>query len=689
MACLIARPLTLGAAAALSLAMTGPAAGAMEHDASASSRSPALMTRAAALSDQKRWVDALAIYQRLQSETPDDPVVYRLRVMTLADLGSASLAWSLYQARPELFSEAERARLSADRIARLTVWGGFTPLSEGTRLADMQRAADARALGAGQVQSDPGALLRQRFDDIVVLNGLDRHEDAALLYQQLRAAGTEVPPYAQAAAGDSLLAIRRPEDAIHALEGAAAALPDDIDTQVVLAYAYLESERHADALAHLQKIAAREPAWPKVPGAPVGYQNWNRYQADTNLAMIHAYSSDPVTAQAALAPMARLAPNNADLQAKLGTVFMQRGWEDQALERFNVAHTIDPLSLQARIGQVGALAQVGRIDQARSIHDALLVAFPGNVHVDRMHQDWRTRTGWQVEIGAQRGRSEGPDSLATASPLGSDDGSHAISVYSPLLGDRWRVGAFQQDRWAEFQGPRVRDRRHGVGVRYAYDRLSVDARVSRSDDAFIDATSVGIDAGWRFSETLQGRVSAERDSADASLQARASGIGADTIALGLDWTPDERSALSGEIRQWRYDDGNRREGFNINGRRLLRVQPRSIFAVEGGLHASRGDRDDAPYFNPGRDAGWNVAAVMDSTHWRRYESSFSQRIGVGVGQYWQEDFGSAVIPSLQYRHDWQLGSNRHLDYGLGWSRPVYDGTRETRLTFDIAFRWGN
>lgn len=694
MSCSTARPLALAIAAALGLAMAGPALSAPAPGAAgpaelttASARTVAL-ARAAALSDQKRWIEALAIYQRLQAESPEDPEVYRLRVLSLADLGGAGLAWSLYQARPELFTEAERARLSADRIARLTVWGGFTPVSETARLHDMQRAADARAPGGMAFTRDPAAPLRQNFDDLVVLNGLERHHEAAARYWLLRNSGHEIPPYALAAAGDSLLAIREPEAAIEALEGAVAALPEDIDAQVVLAYAYLESERHEDALRHLQNVVAREAAWPKVATAPVGYQNWNRYGAETNLAMIRAYSEDPAGAQAMLAPMVRLAPGNSDLQAKLGSVLLQRGWETQALERFDIAHTLDPRNVEARIGQVDALAQLGRMDRARTIHDALLEAYPGNVHVRRLDREWRARTGWQLEASAGRGRSEGRDAAST-SPLGSDEGGYAVSVYSPLLADRWRVGAFRNDHWADFQDQRVRDRRNGVGLRYDHDRLGLDAHVARSDDRFIDATAVGLSAGWRFSEVLHGRVSAERNSADASLQARAAGIGADTVALGFDWSPDERNGLSGELRQWRYDDGNRREGFALNGKRQLRVEPRLAFGLEGGIYASRGSRDDAPYFNPERDAGWEVAGVLDTIHWRRYEQAFRQRFGVGVGQYWQEDFGSAVIPSLQYRHDWELGGGRHLDYGLAWSRPVYDGARETHLSFDITLRWGD
>lgn len=647
---------------------------------------------AAGLRDDRRWLEALAVYERLQASAPGDDEVYRLRTLTLADLGSADLAWTLQQARPELFDPAQRQRLAADRIARLARWGGVVPIDEAHRLDDMQRAAAAI--------DDVAASPRQRFDQLVVLNGLEQHAEVAEQYRQLRSDGLEVPPYALAAAGDSLLAVRRPREAIEALEGATAALPDDVDTQVVLAYAYLEAGRHADAQAHLQRIVANEPAWARQPEAKAGFPNWKRYSAETNLAMVHAYSRDPARAQAMLEPMVAYAPHSADLQAKLALVLMQRGLDEQALQRFDIAHTQDPRNLEARIGQVGALAELGRLRRAREAHDALLAGYPDNVHARRLDREWRSRTGWQLEASARRGRGDADDNAATASPLGARDGGHALAVHSPLLADRWRIGAFREERWAEFDDdstpdePRVRDLRHGIGLQYRHDRLALQLHAARSDDrrddpSAVDATAFGIAADWRFSDRLHGRLQAERNGADASLQAREAGILADTIEIGIDWTADERSGLGAELRQWRYDDGNRREAAAINGYRQLVVRPRLAFELRGGAYAGRGSRDDAPYFNPSRDAGWNLAASLETTHWRRYEYAFSQRFGVGVGQYWQEDFGSAVTPSLQYRHEWELGTGRHLDYGLAWSRPVYDGVRERHLSFDIQLRWGN
>lgn len=692
MVCPTARLLAQCIAAALSVAMSGPATSADKpaaaHLQAGTEHLPreAALARAAALSDTKRWIEALAIYQHLQAAAPDDDQIYRLRVLTLADLGAAGQAWQLAQARPTLFNEQETRRLANDRIARLAVWGGVTPTSEPRRLEDMRRAELAQAhLGPPLAGATP---LRQQLDRIVILNGLEQHEAAAALYHRLRAESAAIPPYALAAAGDSLLAARQPEAAVEALEQAVHALPEDIDTQVVLAYAYLESERQEDALRHLAALTAREPAWPKARNARLGYPNWKRYSAESNLAMVHAYAGDLPAAQATLEPMTRLAPNNADLQAKYGIVLLQRGLEEQALQRLQMAQTLDARNLEARTGQVSALAELDRMAEAREINAALLAQYPDNVHVRRTDEQWRNRAGWQIEIVAGQGRSDGADDALTQSPLGSRDGRQGVHVWSPLLASRWRVGGFGEERWGEFDGPRVRDRRAGIGLRYAHDRLTLQTRVSRSFDDYSRDTSISFDGGWRFSEVLRGHASAETASPDASLQARALGITADAYAVGLDWTPNERSGLSAELRQLRYEDGNRRDSASLSGNHRAISRPRWALDLEGSLASGRGSRDDAPYFNPSRDAAWDFGVALETVGWRRYEHEFVQRFALGIGQYWQEGFGSAPIPSLRYQHRWKLGTGRHIEYGLGWSRPVYDSVRERRITFDIRLRWG-
>lgn len=649
------------------------------------------LEQAARLRDERNWLPALAIYERLQAERPDDAEIYRLRVLTLADLGNNHLAWRLYRARPELFDAGQRERFEANYLARLIVWSKAYPQDERNRLAE-PKSADASI--EEYLRTSPGDAqlpLRVRYDRLILLSLLGRHQQVVDEYQALNAQGTPAPAYVLPAVGNSFMTLKRPAEAALVLEAALEADPGNpeyIDVRMQLAYAHLESEQPEVAIHGVEKFRDAQPPWLYAPGAKLGSANWARYDADVTLAMLRAYTENLPAAEKALTDMAGIGPGNASLQASLGTVYMMRGWPERALERFRIASTLEERNVDARVGQVEALAVLHRDAEATPIHDFLLGQYAGEPNVQRMDQVWRNHRGWQWRAYTGIGRSDGNgDSSAGNNPFGNRDGEYGVEVQTPILGDRWRLTAGADDRWADFDGERIHHRRQGVGVRYAYDRLDTHLAAYHADDR-IGGTSIDLRVDWRFSDTWDGTLALRRDDADASLQARAAGITADSIAISTIYAPNERSALRFGATQWRYEDGNRRTAFNANADQRLLSHPYFLLNGLAGLYTSRGSKRDTPYFNPSRDASLELALRADHLVWRDYDRHFRHRLTLGVGPYWQEDFGTAWVPSLEYRHEWQLALGRVLNYGVSWSRPVYDGVREERLGLDAEFKWG-
>lgn len=642
----------------------------------------------------RQWLAALAQIEAGLAVRPGDEALYRLQVLTLADLGNAYRAWSLYRERPGLFSAEERQRLESNRLARMVVWGGLYPENEAQRLEEIRAARSAMAeYRQSQSDSQRQADLRTRFDELVMLNILERHADTVQNYRQLQAEGVQVPLYALARVGASLLAARHPEEAATVLERVVREMPEDHDSQLQLAYAYSEAERFDDAKRQLQKIKAAEPAFVRVPGAKVSHANWRHYDADTNLIMVGLYGEDTVGAQRDLEALAAIGPNNAGLQTNLGVAYQRRGWTERALERFRMASTLEPTSVGARIGQIGAYLEHDRVDLARPIHDELLARRERDVQVRQMRESWDSRLGWQWQVSTSSHRSRADGGGDSTSPLGSRDGAHRAEIRSPLIHDRWRLTAHAQDAWADYPGERVHDRRQGVGALYAYDRLSLGFGVDRASDRWLDRddrTGYYLDAGWRFNDAWRGSASWYRQSPDASLQARRTGIDADALSLGLRWTPSDRTAVAASVQQLRYSDDNRRSAFALSLDQRAYTRPHLQLDGLAELSASRASRRDAdvPYFNPSRDASLNLGLRLNHVAWRRYSRHLLQRFTAYAGPYWQQGYGSAWIPQLRYEHEWGLGTGRKLTYGLSWSRPVYDGQREERLGFDLNFRWG-
>ena len=679
-------PLALACAAGFSLQL--PSALAAAVDTLPASRE-AQLDEAARLRDERHWLAALSIYERLLAAAPGDDEAYRLRTLTLADLGNAQRAWQLYSERPEAFTTAQANRFENDRLARLIVWGGLYAQETSSRLDEMRYAERAMAEHLARLTpAERADATRARLDTLIILNTLEKHEEVVAAYRALQADGVRVPPYALAKVGDSLLATRHPEEAAAALEASLKDMPGEFDIQLLLAYAYLESEQHDRALAQLDALVKANEPWPRAAGARRGHQNWQRFEADTNHAMVTAYGNRLREAETALQALVALAPNNAGLQSRLGSVFSMRGWTERALERQRMAMTLDPRSTEARIGATESLLSLDRVEEARMLRDGLIQQYPGNTHVRRLERYWDARQGWHGRAWAATGRSDATGNGNTASPLGNRDGEYGLSVESPLLGDRWRITAQASDAWADFQGERVHGRYAGMGLRYVHDRLSLEAQALRPDDRYLDDTAFGLQAGWRFSDTWSASAAAFHADPEASLQARRSGIGADAWQAAVTWTPSEQGQLGLRYKHWDYDDGNRRQELGLVGQRRWITRPHLLVDVIGDAYASRGSRDDAPYFNPSSDHAFNGGVRLDHIAWRRYERHLRQRLEVTAGTYWQEGYGTAWVPRASYRHEWKLGMGHLLDYGVSWSRPVYDGQREQRVALDIEYRWG-
>jgi biofilm PGA synthesis protein PgaA len=307
-----------------------------------------------------------------------------------------------------------------------------------------------------------------------------------------------------------------------------------------------------------------------------------------------------------------------------------------------------------------------------------------------MDRTWQVHRGWQWRAYAAGGRSE--DGASAVSPLGSRDRRYGVEVQTPVLNgrwldDRWRLTAGHDTRWADFNGARVDDRRTGAGVRYAHDRLDGGLQVNRASDG-VGGTGLDADIGWRFNDAWNARATVRRNDADASMQARAAGITADSVGMSVNYRPSERTDWSLGATHWRYDDGNRRDALSLGLDQRLFTRPHFLLNGLAGAYASRGSRDDAPYFNPSRDASFELGLRADHVAWRRYDRHFRHRLTVSAGPYHQEDFGSAWVPAARYEHEWQFALGKVLTYGLNWSRPVYDGQREERIGFDAEFRWG-
>ncbi|MFC0717030.1 tetratricopeptide repeat protein [Luteimonas padinae] len=633
---------------------------------------------------------ALLAAERRLGDSPHDDDAFRLRALSLAELGASVLAADAVAERPALFADHERERIEGDAIARRIGWGQALATTPERRLDETRDALQRlRALQSGTPRRTRWEATRLRVDALDALNHLQRHEEVVAGYQALRAEGIDVPAYILPTVGDSFLALRRPREAIAVLQEALAHQPGHVDARVLLGYAWLERERFDLGLAEFEAVAAGQPAWPRRDGALEPYENWDRFQADLALAMAHSQANDNVRAEALLSDLVAMGPANAPLQAALGTVHARRGQPAAALQRHDMALALAPDDRDALAGRTDALLALDRVDGARDAAAALQRAWPDDPRQQRLVERLERHRGPQAVVAHAWARST-PRDAASPAPMGSRDAVTTVELRSPLLADRLRLGVVGRDSRVDFDPERTRLRSAGIGAWYRHDRLALAATASRQrDDDGREGTAWTIEAGWRANDAWRFDARLAADDPEASMQARRHGIGADSLAVSARWTPHELTSLQAGLARYRYDDGNRRDQASLDLRQRLMSRPHLLVDALAGAAAGRASLGErAAYFNPSRDASMRVGVGVDHIAWRRYEASFRQRLEVTAGPYRQRGYGTHWTPAVSYRHVWDSGRGPSLEYGVAWSRPVYDGAREQRIAFDAVLSWG-
>lgn len=663
---------------AWSLACCTAFAFSVQPGIAAAASSPEL-PRIVALRDEGRWADALALIQSALQASPDDRELFRLEVLTLSDAGEHERAHALYLTRADLFTGGEKLILDARWFARRISAALASDFDDVARRAGVERlldevdryVADVRASG----RDVPPSLL---FDRLLLVGDLQRHGDVTAQYERWARDGVDVPAYALTVVADSYMALRQTERAEPVIRAALAKEPGNEGLQAQLGYALIEQEKVEEGIAHLRERMRATAA--ADDGSPARHRA--RVNAESSYAFAQGFSENTPEALAHLEALAAASPDDAGVQTLLGTVHRYRGASGRALEHYRAAERLDPRSVDARLGQIAALDDLQRPDLAGPILDRLVAEHPYSTRVLRARNDREAARASNGSVFAAQGRSD-----SETSPVGSHDARYGMRVASPLLADRWRLLARAETRTAQFRGQDIRDTRAAVGVGYAFDRLNADAFVERAQDG-IGGTAASLWLRWRASDHLSLRASASRNDAGASLQARAAGIAADALRLSADYRWSDWTSAALGLERWRYDDGNVRDILTGSFSQRVVSRPHLIADAIAYAYTSRSSERDVPYFNPSRDASGELTLRATHVTWRRYERSFRQRLSLTLGDYWQEGFGAAFVPSARYEHIWQIDAGHVLQYGLSWARPVYDGQRERRLGLDLEYRWG-
>ncbi|MET0254281.1 MAG: poly-beta-1,6 N-acetyl-D-glucosamine export porin PgaA [Luteibacter sp.] len=667
---------------ALVLALYGPLTFA---DAAATDRD-VLLARARQERDAGHRVDALAHCQDLLDRWPDDREAQALNVALLTEMGATMRARELAASLRPAQGLADRVRLDADHVAHEIRWANGEPADPRSPYAEADRAVDDARRLADDPRLDAALRARAGLDLLVALDQAGRADEVVTRYDALHQRGVVLPAYVERAVADALLVKRRPAEAATLYEDSIAKDPGpydaaDFEPRIGLMYAYLESGQTDKAIATIDALAAKEPAWTRVPGIRLPIQNPRKVDADLNAATLREYVDMPADAYARLAPMSREAPANAQIRRELGMVELARGWPRRAQEDFNIAGTLDRRDIGAYLGEADAARVLNDYENVDEELARAQTLADRNGRVGRAVQSWNREKGWQFDLSTERGKGSSPD-------FGDRDGTTQASAASPLIDDHWRVLALARYSTADLPEGDVRRSRVGVGV-VGYARgLEAYVRALPAADRYVGKAALEAGFDWSLSDHWAWAADFSTAGEDTPLRAQYYGISAKTIDTAVTWKASELTQARVGLSRDDFSDGNKRSAWTASLVQRLHTAPN--LALDGGIElgGSINTQTGRPYFNPRRDNSYAITGRLQNLLGQFYERSVTQRIDVAVGQYAEQGYATDWMATVRYGQTFQPRAGIRLGWGIGWHNQPYDGQREHRFVLDVTMHWG-
>jgi biofilm PGA synthesis protein PgaA len=381
-----------------------------------------------------------------------------------------------------------------------------------------------------------------------------------------------------------------------------------------------------------------------------------------------------------LDPLGEQAPALGYLRGALGQVAAARGWRRRAAEEVEIAAALSPLDLGGQVALAESYFRLGQYAEARKRANDLALLYPENAAVQRLVREVGGLDRYEFVTQSQSYNESG----GIANPLAPGSGYNTINrIYSPLLGDHWRmVGGFDYEdaRLPEGLAQRFRE---GGGIEWRRPFLTVEADGWDSAGT-LHRGAASLSAAWIPTDNWNFSVNAELFSMDTPLRAVIHDITANEVGVGAGYDWHESTGWAASARWLPFSDGNRRLTGGFRFVQKLVNRPHLNVTARPDLYVESNSKPDAPYFNPTREFSFYAGVDADHIIWRRYERSFRQHVSLGAGSYWQQHYGTAPIAGAAYEQVFEFNSTMNLRYGASYARRVYDGDPVDSLTLSIA-----
>jgi len=441
-----------------------------------------------------------------------------------------------------------------------------------------------------------------------------------------------------------------------------------------LYYSYIEQEKYKEAEQLLAKVDHLIPTY-KYSQAK-GVDKTSHPDRDDYIALkgMHlAYANHLDQAEQHFQKTVEQAPANESLINNLARVERWREKPLEAKKTISRLNGIDPIAKDTRINEMQNAQALGDIPTWRKTTQNLEQYYPDDSGVIKSRKELDDRNRATISHSTTWGQSKADNSDTVSGQNGLKDREMETRLNSPWIKDNYRLFAWYQDRYGEYNFGDVHNQRYGVGAEWQANRKALSAILSQSTDG--GQAGVRLDWSQWLNDHWQYQLQ-YNSQADIPLQAIDAGEDGQSYRAALTWQKDESRQIGASYGLTDISDGNKQQEFSTFWRERLFAAPHHItYGTVRGFYGSN-SQDQTTYFSPSSHYSAELNLSHDWVTWREYERSFKQHFEAGVGLYKQADYSTKPTYSLQYQHQWQLSRTWQLNYGIGWQYHPYDGHDE-------------
>jgi len=609
---------------------------------------------------------------RLLEINNQDLEAARALIKASRESGATAQASALAAQYPQAVDKVEFTKINNDDAAKHIAWGHYGTQVPAERFQDtdiaLAKLDEACRCDWSRLDLSVASNKNLMFDRMLALRDRYRMQEVIAHYQQLLNAKIDPPAYVLNAVGDAYLYLRRPEEALKAYDASLLKAPEDVETKLSKFYTLVDLDQLDAATALMNSTSKNFSTYRQRPKNSTIREEGYKLEVDSKTLYAHAYGDNLAVAEQHFQALNNIGPMNTDVRMALGEIWRWRGWPERAEQRFSEINRDYPDFLQPKINLANTHLDLQDWKVAESEIKPLVKDYPENASVQALDRRWMLHNQRQLTIESSGNKSSGTTFGSSA------QGLNAV-LYSSPINYNYRAFVSTQYNHAIFPEGSGNVFYPGIGLEYTNRDWRLTGEVSQASLPSM-GVSTAVTADYRANDRLLFATSLASNTSQMPLRGLKAGINGDLMSANATYRWSDLTRASAGISYMNIMDGNKRRTLSLAFDRRLITKPHYKLTTHLRADASRNTGSDVTYFNPERDLDTSVVLDNEWTQWRRYDRSFSHRIQVGTGEYWQKNFGANRTWMISYEQQLKWNDRFEISYGISRGRHAYDGTNE-------------